>query len=97
MRFSRSSPTYLHGEYLQGVEKVKNGTIVDGKRIGGDFSPIAAQRATFEKRVTVGVEERSSVRDETKILILNAAMHGTKRCEQPAPCVMSASRTSSPM
>src|SRR5262245_57728641 len=62
--------------------------VVHRKRLGRGCPPRGLAYPSFEKRITVGIEQRPAVGGHQQILMSDAAMHRSESGEQASPSVV---------
>ena len=75
-------------EHLQRGKEHKHCAVVDRQRHGGDRAPTCAGGAAFEKRKTVGIEQRAAERRQPERFVFNAPEHGAEHSEQSCPGIV---------
>ena len=73
---------------LEGFEQVQHRAVAHRQRRGLGGLPARAELAAFEEREAVGVEEAAAVGRELEPVVLDTAVDGPERGQQPSPGVV---------
>ena len=91
-----SSARNSHAEDLQRLKQVEHDAVIDFERRCRDRPPSRVRCTTFEKRVTVGIEQRAAIRWQSHRFVLYAAVYRAKSSKSRHQASWRRSKISSP-